>query len=455
MGALLPFDRTGRGVAGRLTEALRTAIEQERLAPGTRLPSSRELAAELGLSRGVVVEAYEQLIAEGWLTGRRGSGTTVATAAHPHGATTRDPFAPLGLRPLRPGVPDLGLFPRSTWRRAYEQVITNMPDADLDYGDPAGPASVREQLAAYLRRVRAARLPATDLMLTAGAAQAFSLLVRALRGAGHRVVALEDPGSKGVREQLEYSLTVLPVRVDEEGLDVDALARTTARAVVVTPAHQFPTGVVLSPARRAALIAWARRCGGVIVEDDYDAEFRYDRDPVGCLQGVAPDVTIYIGSASKALAPALRLGWLSAPPTHLAAVRTQRQAVDLGGPALEQHAFATLLGSGGYDRHLRRARRAYRTRRDAVMAALAAHLPGLRVHGVAAGLHLVLELPAGTDDVAVAAAANRAGLGPVALSACRLDDGPPGLVLGYAAHTPDELTAAIATLATIIAEARA
>ncbi|GAB3152777.1 PLP-dependent aminotransferase family protein [Micromonospora sonneratiae] len=450
MEALIPFDRTGRGVAGRLTAALRTAIEQERLTAGTRLPSSRDLATELGVSRGVVVEAYEQLIAEGWLTGRRGSGTTVTLAGHPRSATPQDSFVPVGLRPLRPGVPDLGLFPRVTWRRAYEQVLATMRDADLDYGDPAGPANVREQLAAYLRRVRAARLTAADLLLTAGAAQAFALLGRTLHAAGHRAVAIEDPGSRGIREQLANALTVLPVPVDAEGLDVAALARTAARAVVVTPAHQFPTGVVLSPTRRAELIAWARHSGGIIIEDDYDAEFRYDRDPVGCLQGVAPDVTISIGSASKALAPALRLGWLSAPGTHLAAVRAQKQTIDLGGPVLEQHAFANLLGSGGYDRHLRRARRAYRTRRDALVAALATHLPGMPVHGVAAGLHLVLELPAGTDDAAVTAAASRAGLGPLALSACRLTDGPPGLVLGYAAHTPDELTTATATLATFV-----
>ncbi|WP_290857339.1 PLP-dependent aminotransferase family protein [Hamadaea sp.] len=448
--ALLSFERTGRGVAGRLTAALRTAIEEGRLTAGTRLPSSRELATELGVSRGVVVEAYEQLIAEGWLTGRRGSGTTVTSAGQPHDASARDSFVPAGPLPLRPGIPDLGLFPRVAWRRAYESVLTTMRDTDLDYGDPAGPAAVREQLAAYLRRVRAARLAAADLLLTSGAAHAFSLVGMVLRAAGHRAVAIEDPGSQGIREQLAHALTVRPVPVDEEGLDVAALARTDVRAVVVTPAHQFPTGSVLSPTRRAELIAWARRTGGVIIEDDYDAEFRYDRDPVGCVQGVAPDVTIYIGSTSKALAPALRLGWLSAPVRHLAAIRTKRRSIDLGGPVLEQHAFANLVGSGAYDRHLRRARRAYRIRRDALVAALETQLPGLRIHGVAAGLHLVLDLPPGSDDVAVAAAASRAGLGPLALSACRMVDGPPGLVLGYAASTPDELAAATVTLAAVI-----
>ncbi|WP_034593764.1 MocR-like pyridoxine biosynthesis transcription factor PdxR [Hamadaea tsunoensis] len=449
MEALVPFDRTGRGVAGRLTAALRTAIEQERLAAGARLPSSRELAADLGLSRGVVVEAYEQLIAEGRLVARRGSGTIVAASVHTRQAAAADPFVAAGLRPLRPGIPDLGLFPRAAWRRAYDRMVTTVRDADLDYGDPAGPMAVREQLAAYLGRVRAARLTAADLTVTAGAAQAFALLGRVLSADGHRTVAMEEPGSRGVREQLAHALDVLPVPVDDDGLDVGALERTRARAVVVTPAHQFPTGVVLAPARRAALIAWARRTGGLIIEDDYDAEFRYDREPVGCVQGVAPDVTVYIGSASKALAPALRLGWLSAPPRHLSRVRVHKRSIDLGGPILEQYAFADLLATGGYDRHLRRARRAYRTRRDALVSALDRHFPGRPVHGVAAGLHLVLALPPGADDAALAAAAAARGLGPVALSACRLTEGPPGLVLGYAAHTADELAEAVAVLARI------
>ncbi|NUO58573.1 MAG: PLP-dependent aminotransferase family protein [Hamadaea sp.] len=451
--ALVEFDKQGRGVAGRLTAALRTAIEQRRLPAGSRLPSTRELAADLGVSRGVVVEAYEQLVAEGWLVGRRGSGTTVAAAVPVREATATVDFVPVGLLPLRPGVPDLGLFPRAAWRRAYEQVLTTMTDAVLDYGDPAGPLAVREQLAAYLGRVRAARVTAADLLLTSGAAQAFTILSRMLLAAGHRCVAIEDPGSRGVHDQLATALPVLPVPVDDQGIEVDALSRSAARAVVLTPAHQFPTGVVLSPARRAQVIAWARRTGGLIIEDDYDAEFRYDRDPVGCLQGIAPDVTVAVGSASKALAPALRLGWLSAPVEHLPAIRTQQRSIDLGGPALEQYAFAHLLGSGGYDRHLRRARRTYRTRRDALVAALTEFLPGMPIHGVAAGLHLVLQLPAGVDDAAVAVAARRAGLAPVALSACRLTDGHPGLVLGYAAHTPDELTAAVAILAGIVRSA--
>jgi GntR family transcriptional regulator/MocR family aminotransferase len=236
--------------------------------------------------------------------------------------------------------------------------------------------------------------------------------------------------------------------VDEDGLDVDALTRTRLGAVLVTPAHQFPTGVVLAPARRARLVDWARRCAALIVEDDYDAEFRYDRDPVGCLQGLAPDVVALVGSASKALAPGMRLGWLAAPPSIREAVATAKFLADHGGPVLDQLAFAELLASGGYDRHLRRARRVHRQRRDALVAALRTYLPIGRISGVAAGLHLVVDLPPGHDDAATAARARTAGLSPIALSELRMrGGGRPGLVLGYAAHAPHELARAVRLLA--------
>jgi Transcriptional regulators containing a DNA-binding HTH domain and an aminotransferase domain (MocR family) and their eukaryotic orthologs len=460
--ALVEFDRTGPGRAHRLTCALREAIVAGRLRPGSRLPSSRDLAADLRLSRGVVVEAYEQLVAEGWLVSRRGSGTTVAPVhpgavpVHPGSGRPHPAQATVGpvdrIRPLRPGIPDLGMFPRAAWRRAYERVLNQAHAADLDYGDAAGAPRLRAELAGYLGRVRAARVDPADLFATTGAGQAFGLVAGALRAAGIDTVGVEDPGSAGVRDHLvAHGLRLVPVPVDHDGLDVAALARTGARAVLVTPAHQFPTGVVLGPDRRAALLDWARRVDGLIVEDDYDAEFRYDRDPVGCLQGLAPDRVAHIGSASKALAPALRIGWLAVPPAWRSAVRAGKYAADVCGPVLEQLAFAEFLASGGYDRHLRRLRRGYRVRRDAVVAAVRRYLPSARISGVAAGIHLVVELPAGTDDVAVARAARRSGLGPLALSRLRLrPGGPPGLVLGYATHPPDVLTEAVARLAALI-----
>ncbi|HEY6594660.1 MAG TPA: PLP-dependent aminotransferase family protein, partial [Asanoa sp.] len=355
---------------------------------------------------------------------------------------------------LRPGLPDLGMFPRATWRRSYERALAAASDADLAYGDPAGAPRLRAELAGYLGRVRAARLDGPEhLVVTTGAAQAFALVAQALRDHGVTAIGLEDPGSPGIRGHLEaHGLRLEPVPVDADGLDVAALERTSLRAVFVTPAHQFPTGVVLAPHRRAALVDWARRTGGLVVEDDYDAEFRYDRDPVGCLQGLAPDAVAYLGSVSKALAPALRLGWLAVPADHRAAVHARKAAADLGGPVLEQLAFADLLATGGYDRHLRRARRAHRQRRDALVAALARHLPGVRVGGVAAGLHLVVELPDGVDDVTVAARAHDAGLSPLPLSSTRLGEpGQPGLILGYAGQTPDRLAGAVQRLAALVA----
>ncbi|MEV0457961.1 PLP-dependent aminotransferase family protein [Catellatospora methionotrophica] len=450
--ALLDLDRTRPGVGERLTGALRDAITQRRIPPGTRLPSSRDLAADLGLSRGLVVTAYEQLVAEGRLLSRRGSGTVVAAAVAASDGGGREvpgPVPPV-VAPLRPGVPDLGMFPRAAWRRAYEKALATALDTDLDYTDPAGAPRLRAELAGYLGRVRAARVDPDGLVVTTGAAQALSLLGRVLAARGMVEVGVEDPGSAGIRDHLRaHGLRLRPVPVDDRGLVVSALGGV--RAVFVTPAHQFPIGVVLAPERRAALIDWARRTGGLIIEDDYDAEFRYDREPVGCLQGLAPDLVALVGSASKALAPGLRRGWLVPPPAWLAGVRQAKCDADMGGSALEQLAFAEFLAGGGFDRHLRRARRVQRARRDALVEALRRHLPQVRVSGIAAGLHLVAELPDGVDDRALADRAHAAGLGPLALSDLRLGTtGPPGLVLGYAARSPDELAAAVATLARLM-----
>ena len=457
MDLLVDLDRSRPRLGDQLAVALRDAISAGRLTPGARLPSSRELATELRLSRGVVVAAYEQLVAEGRLLSRRGSGTVVApvpSVVTPPSATGSD-LADVENLPLRPGLPDLSLFPRGAWRRAYEHALATVADAELGYGDPAGAPRLRTEMAGYLGRVRAARLGPDDLVMTTGAAQAFAILAELLRSDGARAVALEDPGSPGIRGHLaHHGLELVPVPVDGDGLDVAALERTRAPAVLVTPAHQFPTGVLLAPARRSALVDWARRTGGLIIEDDYDAEFRYDRDPVGCVQGLAPDVVAHLGSVSKALAPALRLGWLAVPPDRGAQARRIKAAADLGGPVLEQLAFAELIGSGGYDRHLRRARRAQRESRDALVSALAEKLPGARVSGIAAGLHLVVELPDGVDDAAVAARARAAGLGPVALSSTRLGPpGPPGLVLGYAGQTPNRLADAVDRLAAVVGSA--
>jgi GntR family transcriptional regulator/MocR family aminotransferase len=448
--AFVTLDRLGRGVGARLTGQLRDAIAGGRLAAGTRLPSSRTLAADLGVARGVVVAAYEQLVAEGRLVARRGSGTLVA-AGSPAGAggRLRDPVQIPGAPPdglLRPGVPDLSMFPRAAWRRAYERALTGLRDADLGYGDPSGAPALRAGLAGYLGRVRAARVAADAILVTTGAAQAFTLLAGALRAAGLTAVGVEDPGSPAIRAHLSaQGVHPVPLPVDDGGLDVSALAATPLAAVLVTPAHQFPTGVVLAPERRSELLEWARRREGLIVEDDYDAEFRYDREPVGCMQGLAPAHVALVGSVSKALAPALRLGWLCAPDRWYAPLARAKAHADLGGPVVEQLAFAGLLDGGGYDRHLRRVRRTHRVRRDALVAALRRHLPAARVGGVAAGLHLVVSLGSTVDHDALARRAYRVGLAPLPLGS------RPGLVLGYAAHTPAELDDAVRRLAALLA----
>ncbi|MEV4533727.1 PLP-dependent aminotransferase family protein [Asanoa sp. NPDC049518] len=457
MDALLDLDRSRPRLGEQLTAALRAAIADGRLAPGARLPSTRQLATDLRVSRGVVVTAFEQLVAEGRLISQQGSGTTVACSAPTDAPLVDRGGASVGAEQslpidLRPGTPDLAGFPRAAWRRAYERVLTTATASDLGYTDATGSPQVRQTLADYLGRVRAARVTADDVVVTTGAAQAFALIAHHLRLAGADRFGVEDPGSPSIRDHMtSHGLRLVPIPVDEDGLDVSVLRSSDVQAVMVTPAHQYPTGVVLAPHRRAELIAWARETGGLVVEDDYDAEFRYDRDPVGCLQGLAPDVVAHLGSASKALAPALRLGWLCPPRDRRRAVHAAKDAADHGGPALEQLAFADLLATGGYDRHLRHARRAYRGRRDALVAALATYLPQCRVHGVAAGLHLVVELPPGTDDAALAAKAHAAGLGPVPLSATRLaPGGPPGLVIGYASQPPDRIAASVYRLSELI-----
>jgi GntR family transcriptional regulator / MocR family aminotransferase len=465
----------GRPLRDQLEQALRSAVRDGRLKPGGRLPSTRTLAADLGLSRGLVVEAYAQLIGEGYLEARPGSSTRVAAAVSPavrrdaggrdaHARGGSDRAAGPGARvriDFRPGVPDLAGFPRTAWAAALRRAALQAPAAAFNYGDPAGTPVLRAALAAYLGRVRGVVASTDGVVVVAGFSQALSLLTRALPGRHGHAVAVEDPGSPGQSGLLARSgLELVPVGVDEQGLRVDRLAATGARVVIVTPAHQFPTGVVLSPARRAALLAWARAGGGLIVEDDYDAEHRYDREPVGALQGLAPDLVAYAGSVSKTLAPALRLGWMVPPPWLRDAVAGAKHDADLGSPTLDQLALAELLESGAYDRHLRRSRARYRRRRDALVAALTRHAPALRVRGTAAGLHALVQLPPGCDEADLVRRAARAGVGVHGLADHRAaghraapDAGEapdPGLVLGYAALSETEISDGIRILASLL-----
>ncbi|MGQ0840846.1 MocR-like pyridoxine biosynthesis transcription factor PdxR [Actinokineospora sp.] len=438
--------RSGRGKA--LEAALRTAIREGRLPQGTRLPSTRDLAGQLGLSRGTVTAGYAQLVAEGYLQARHGSGTTVACTPSPVANRSVPADVVPGWRfDLRPGLPALGAFPRADWQAASRAGLAALSDDELGYPDPAGLPALRTELAGYLGRVRA--VAAADVLITHGVAESETLIARVLRDAGHRAIAVEDPTHPGSAESFAANgLTPVPVPVDEHGLRVDLLARTGCRVVLVTSAHQFPLGVVLSPERRRALVAWARDRDGLILEDDYDAEHRYDRPAVCSTQVLDSERVVYLGSVSKVLAPALRLGWMVVPPALRDRLVDRKRLSDLGCSPLPQAALAHLVRSGGYDRHLRRTRLLYRRRRDALLAAVDAELPDWRPHGVAAGLHLVLRLPDGTDDAALQLRLAKRGVNAPALSGYALTRAPfPGLVVGYAALSPDRLRGAVREMA--------
>ena len=436
---ILPLDR-GRSepLRSQLEAGLREAIRSGRLQAGERLPSSRELARQLGVSRGLVQDCYDQLHAEGYLSTRVGSATRVA-AVGTH--TTPAPTAPATSAPapatdFRSGVPDLASFPRGDWLWAQREVCRGAPTSALDYGDPRGSPVLREVLAGYLRRVRGAAADPQRILACTGFAQGLVLALRVLAGAGVRQVAFEDPGygdGETLAVTVQARLEPVPVRVDQDGIDVGALAASGARAVVLTPAHQWPTGVVLAPERRRALIAWATEHDATVVEDDYDAEFRYDREPVGSLQGLAPDRVLALGTVSKSLAPGVRLGWMVCPPSLVEAVTEEKRLADRGSTVLDQLTVARLIESGRYDRHLRRMRTVYAGRRDALVDALGRHAPAVELSGLAAGFHAVAHLPGSVDEQAVVAAARDRSVGLYGMSAYRSTGvtTPPQLVLGF------------------------
>ncbi|MEP6638937.1 MAG: PLP-dependent aminotransferase family protein, partial [Chloroflexota bacterium] len=385
----------------QLERGLRGAVRDGRLEPNSLLPSTRALAGQLGVSRGIVVEAYEQLVAEGYLASRPGGATRVARgpAATPIARTDLTPAA--YAFDFRPGRPDVTEFPRAVWLRSLRRALHDAPSDRLTYLGGRGVPELRSALASYLNRVRGTAADPADIVISTGFVQGLGLAARALRDGGARQVAFEDPADPEYRAIVaEAGLHSVSIPVDESGLRVDLLESTDADAVLVTAAHQYPTGGVLPPERRSALVDWAARRGATIIEDDYDAEFRYDREPIGAIQGLAPEHVIYAGSASKILAPGLRLGWLVAPTRLFSAITSVKQAVDNGSAAFDQLAFADMLDRGELDRHLRRMRPIYRRRRDALLAALARWLPDFRPAGASAGLHVLAWLPPGLDEAA-------------------------------------------------------
>lgn len=444
----------GRRVA--LEGALRDAIRGGRLAPGTVLPSSRGLAHDLGLGRGTVVEVYSQLLAEGYLFTHPGGATTVGLeGATPPSAPARPAAAARARLDLRPGLLDLAsTFPRSAWLRAVRVVLNTATDDVFDYGDPRGRPELREELARYLARARGVVTTPERIMICAGFGHGLSLVAQALRWTGITSMAMEDPCLPAHREIVgRHGLAVASLPVDDHGARIHDLARLDVCAAVLTPAHQYPTGVTLQPARRSQLVAWARDCEGVVVEDDYDGEFRYDRQPVGSVQGLDPDHVIYAGTVSKTMAPGIRIGWLVLPERLVDPVVEAHRVGGAAPAALEQLALAHLLRDGHIDRHLRRMRVGYRKRRDVLVAALDELRPALTPTGVAAGLHLVVKLSNANEDNVRSTAKARG----IALAYLRNHHHGPGgaggVVVGYARQSPSTFPEAVKELVALLGSA--
>ncbi|MFI2609793.1 PLP-dependent aminotransferase family protein [Kitasatospora sp. NPDC018619] len=454
----------GGGRRAALMAALREAIRSGRLTPGTRLPPYRTLAADLGLARNTAAEAYAELVAEGWLTARQGSGTAVAERAAPvpRARPRRPSRRPGPAHDLRQGQPDAASFPRTAWLAAARRALTAAPNEAFGPGDPQGRRELRTVLADYLARARGVRTDPDRIVVCSGFAHALRLLfdgaVPVLPPAEHGPLAVEAYGLGFHRGLLAAAgVTAVPLPIDERGARTGDLAhRPDVRTALLTPAHQFPTGGPLHPGRRAAVVDWARGRGGLVLEDDYDGEFRYDRQPVGALQGLDPERVVYLGSASKSLSPALRLGWMVLPD-HLVdralAAKGEREG---WASALDQLTLAEFIDSGGYDRHVRRMRRRYRERRDQLVAALAARAPHVEVSGIAAGLHAVLRLEPGTERSVLKAAAYR-GLAVEGLADYRHpaigEEAMPavdGLVVGYATPPDHAYPAALGALCDVL-----
>jgi GntR family transcriptional regulator/MocR family aminotransferase len=444
-------------LSSQLESQLRHAVRSGRLKSGTALPSTRELAAQLGISRGLVVGAYAQLGAEGYLLLRRGASPRVApgVTGAPESSSPAADHRPR--HNLRPDLPDYAAFPRDKWLTSYRAALKAAPDVELAYGDVRGAEALRESLVGYLGRVRGVSATAEHAFACGGFSQAIGLLCATLRRSGRETIGVEDPGHGVIREVVARTgLRPVPIPVDDDGIDVGALEAKGPDAVLLTPAHQFPTGVVLSPVRRARLLEWAARRDAIIAEDDYDAEFRYDRPPVGALQGLAPDRVAYLGSASKTLAPTLRLGWLIAPARLVRPLAEQVLYTVIAPPRLEQLAFADFLERGELDRHLRRMRLRYRRRRDALLEALAQRLPQVEVRGVAAGLHILAVLPPDLDETRVVEEARARGIGLYGLREHSVNPRAEGaLLLGYGVSPEPAIRAAVAKLAEAVEAASA
>ena len=454
---LITLDPASREPLHRQIETtIRANIRAGRLRRGSALPPTRNLAATLGVSRGVVVEAYEQLTAEGYLSARTGGYTEVAIDPHPEVTTVTQAQPPRPRIDFRYGRADPAQFPRTAWLRSINRAVPAAPTERFNYLDGYGAIELRTALADYLNRVRGTAAHPDRIVICNGYAQAAALLVQTMAASGAKRLAIEDPSPHDDALPLARSagLDVVGIPVDEAGVRVDLLDNADADAIVVTPSHQWPTGAVLAPERRTDLLRWARERHALIIEDDYDAEYRYDRAPIGAMHGLDPDRVAYAGTASKTLAPGLRLGWLALPGHLVAPVAEAKLAADRGSSVIDQLALADFLTRGEFDRYLRRMRAIYRARRDVLLSALRERLPDLEPTGISAGFHLVTWLPPGLVEADVVAAAAKRDVGVYGLAPYRLAPGQAGLLFGYAGLTEQSIVDGVARLAEAIADLR-
>jgi GntR family transcriptional regulator/MocR family aminotransferase len=457
---LVHIDRAlPRSLRRQLEDQLRDAIRSGALAPGSELPSTRALAQELGVSRGVTGRAYVQLAAEGYLELRQGANPAVRNLARVQLAPDAAPVR-AGARvryDLRPHLPDVNSFPRQAWLRSVRTALAGATSAELGYIGAQGLQQLRVEIAGYLGRARGVAADPDRIVITTGTAHSLSLLARALTHLGAQRMAFENPSHFVLREVVKHAgQTPVPVALDSEGVRIDSLRAAGAQSAVVAPAHQFPTGVVLSAERRRLLIEWAQTSGGLVLEDDYDAAFRYDRAPIGALQGLSPEHVVYLGSTGKSLAPAMRLGWAVLPARLVDPIVYELAAGMIQLPGIDQLALADFLHRGEFDRHLSRMRTIYRRRRDALVDALETWLPDCPVRGIAAGLHAVVELPSADVEEAVCARATSIGVLVQSLTQHALPgyDGPAAVLVGYGPVPEAAIPRAVQQLAEIVGNAR-
>jgi GntR family transcriptional regulator/MocR family aminotransferase len=453
IGADLHLDLGGTRGRSDLVHALHESIRTGRLPAGTRLPASRSLAKDLGIARNTVADAYGQLVAEGWLTARQGSGTVVADRLLPSSDSPVPSSMPEARKfryDLTPGSPDVSTFPRSQWLAAARKALPAAPNDAFGYGDPRGRIELRENLADYLARARGVRADPDRILICSGYVQALNLLTDVLRQQGATTMSVEEFGY-GLHWDVIRSrgLQPTPVPVDEQGVRSDQLS---GQAALLTPAHQMPSGVPLAPARRTKAVEWARATEAILIEDDYDGEFRYDRQPVGALQALDPERVVYTGTASKSLAPGLRLAWMVLPEHLMEPVLAVKRTTDVLTATLDQLILAEFIASGHYDRHVRRTRQHYRRRRDHLVELLAVRAPGVRVAGISAGLHVLLDVPG--DAAEMVDRAKRQGLLIASLDTYRFTPNPSArqaLIVGYGTPPDHSYNGALDLLCQILA----